>query len=218
MLRKIFATIGVVYTLACSAACAATVSVTVTDAKGAPAPNAVVSIASDSSTIVMPPHTPQKSIIDQRHETFIPLVVVVRKGGDVVFTNNDTTMHQVYSFSPIKQFQFEIDKGQVSKPIQFDKAGVAAIGCNIHDNMVAYVYVADAPFAVVTDANGRAEIHDVPEGSYRATVWHPQLRPGKPATPVGLTIGDSSGAKLALALPVTITAMPDMNHMHKSDY
>ncbi len=192
-------------------------SITVTDAKGAPAPNAVVSLAPDSATIVMPPHAPEKSIIDQRHETFIPLVVVVRKGGDVVFTNNDTTMHQVYSFSPIKQFQFEIDKGPDSKPEQFDKAGVAAIGCNIHDNMVAYVFVADAPFAIVTDANGRAELHDVPDGDYHATVWHPQLRPGKQSAQVELAVSGNN-TKLAIALPVTIMAVPSMSHMHKSDY
>ena len=217
MLRKVFATLGAACALACTAAGAATVNITVTDAKGIPAPNTVVSVASDSSTIPMPPRTPERSIIDQRHETFIPLVIVVRKGGDVVFTNNDTTTHQVYSFSPIKQFQFEIDKGQVSKPVAFDKTGVAAIGCNIHDNMVAYVFVADAPYAVVTDANGHAEIHDVPEGGYRATAWHPQLRPGKQSMPVDFAVS-GSGARLALTLPIAVMAMPSMSHMHKSDY
>lgn len=209
--------IGAACALACTPAGAATVSIAVTDAKGAPAPNAVVSVALDSSTILMPPRTPEKSVIDQRHETFIPLVVIVRKGGEVVFTNNDTTMHQVYSFSPIKQFQFEIDKGQVSKSVHFDKTGVAAIGCNIHDNMVAYVYVADAPFAAVTDANGHAEIRDVPNGNYHVTAWHPQVRLGKPLTPTELTVSGNS-TKLALALPLTIMAMPNMSHMHKSDY
>jgi len=212
-----FIAVGTVCALGWTAAEAATVIVTVTDTKGAPAPNAVVSLAPDSATIVMPPHAPERAVIDQRHETFIPLVVVVRKGGDVVFTNNDTTMHQVYSFSPIKQFQFEIDKGQVSKPVQFDKTGVVAIGCNIHDNMVAYTYVADTPFAVVTDANGHAEIRDVPDGAYHAKAWHPQLRPGTQSALAELTVG-STGAKVALTLPVTITAMPSMSHMHKSDY
>lgn len=217
MLRKIAMLAGALCALGWTAAHAATVSITVTDAKGAPAPNAVVSLAADSATIVMPPHTSEKSIIDQRHETFIPLVVVVRKGGDVIFTNNDTTMHQVYSFSPIKQFQFEIDKGQISKPVRFEKTGVAAVGCNIHDNMVAYVFVADAPFAIATDANGHAELRDVPEGNYHATVWHPQLRPGKQAPPIELNV-DGANAKLALTVPVTIMAMPSMSHMHKSDY
>jgi plastocyanin len=217
MLRNVSALSAIVGALACASANAATVSVTVMDAKGLPAPNAVVILESETSTILIPPRAPEKSVIDQRHETFFPLVVVVRKGGSVVFTNNDTTMHQVYSFSPIKQFQFEIDKGQISKPVIFDKAGVAAIGCNIHDNMVAYVYVVDTPFAAVTDASGHVEFRDVPEGAYRATAWHPQLRIGKSAPPGALTVR-AAETKLTLSLPVTMAAMPGMNHMHKSDY
>ena len=202
-------------TVAFATANAATVEINVADSGGVPAANAVVSLVADNSMPASGPRTPEKSIIDQRHETFLPLVVIVRRGGNVVFTNNDTTMHQVYSFSPIKQFQFEIDKGQISKPVIFDKAGVAAIGCNIHDNMVAYVYVADAPFAAITDASGHAEIPDVPEGQYTADAWHPQLRIGRKPQPVPLTV-DANRVKLSIS--VALTAAPAMSHMHKSDY
>ncbi len=197
---------------------AATVAINVSDAQGKPAANAVVSLAPASMTGAdWASHVPQRSIIDQRHETFLPLVVMVRKGGEVVFTNNDTTMHQVYSFSPIKQFQFEIDQGQVSKPVVFDRAGVAAIGCNIHDNMVAFVYVADAPWAVITDANGHAEIRDVPDGSYRASAWHPQMALGGQPPPTLVTVGGAS-TKLSLTVPLIASTMPSMSHMHKQDY
>ena len=154
-----------------------------------------------------------RSVIDQQHETFLPLVVLVRKGGEVVFTNNDVTMHQVYSFSSIKQFQFEIDKAQVSKPVIFDRAGVAAIGCNIHDNMVAYVFVANQPFAAITDAQGVAQIRDVPDGAFHAGAWHPHLRAGK--QPAGASLTVSGDTKLSLA--VAVAAAPAMSRMHK-DY
>src|ERR1700691_1738378 len=85
---------------------AATLDVDVTDSEGHPAANAVVSLVADGAPVAS--HVSEKAIIDQRHETFLPLVVVVRKGGHVIFTNNDVTMHQVYSFAPIKQFQFVI--------------------------------------------------------------------------------------------------------------
>ena len=197
---------------AAAAASAATVSVVVTDAKGKPVADAVVGLAPSGNTEIAS-HTPTKSIIAQRDEMFVPLVVIVRRGGEVVFTNNDTTMHQVYSFSPIKQFEFEIDKGQVSKPVVFDKSGVAAIGCNIHDRMIAYVYVADAPYAAITDAKGRAELHDVPAGGYRASLWHPGLPPGRPWPSMTVTVtGDSNHFGFSVSL---LAADPrGMKHMH----
>jgi len=214
MFHKIICGLAILGAIAGAPASAATVDVIVTDSDGAPAPNAVVSLAPENAATAVASHVPEESIIDQRHETFLPLVVVVRKGGEVVFTNNDVTKHQVYSFSPVRRFQFEIDKGQVSKPVVFDKAGVAAIGCNIHDNMVAYVYVAEVPFAVVTDNSGHAEIRDVPEGRYFVNMWHPRLPIGRKSASSALVV---DGPHMKLSLSAELTAMPAMK-MHKSDY
>lgn len=216
MFHKLLSVAAGAFALAATSATAATVDVAVTDANGKPAANAVVTLLPDAAP-ASTSHVAARVVIDQQHETFLPLVVVVRKGGEAVFTNNDTTMHQVYSFSPVKQFQFEIDRGQVSKPVIFDKPGVAAIGCNIHDNMVAYVFVADAPFAAVTDAQGHAEIRDVPDGAWHATAWHPQLRVGKQPAPTALAVSGQQ-TKLSLTLALSGTPMAGMSRMHKSDY
>jgi plastocyanin len=216
MFHRLLSGLALSLTIAWSGAHAAAVDVAVTDSRGAPAANAVVSLTADSGAAPAA-HAASRSVIDQQHETFLPLVVVVRKGGEVVFTNNDVTMHQVYSFSPIRQFQFELDRGRVSKPVVFDKAGVAAIGCNIHDNMVAYVFVADAPFAAVTDAQGHARFADVPDGAWHASVWHPQLRTGRQPASVALSVSGPQ-AKLALSLPFAASSMAGMNRMHKTDY
>lgn len=194
---------------ACTPCVAATLSIDVRDADGKPAADAVVTLTPNGG-VAMASHVAEKAIIDQRNETFLPLVVTVRRGGDVVFTNHDTTMHQVYSFSPIKQFQFEIDQGQVSKPVRFDKAGVAAIGCNIHDQMIAYVFATDAPFAVITDAAGHAEIADVPDGAYHAAAWHPRLKIGTPPPEAALAV---KGAAAHLDFTVPLRA-GGMKHMH----
>jgi plastocyanin len=203
--------------LAHGAAMAATVDVSVTDTDGKPAAGAVVSLVPESGVMPEPSRLPAEAIIDQRHQMFIPLAVIVRRGGHIVFTNHDTTMHQVYSFSPIKQFEFEIDQGNKSAPVEFDKAGVAAIGCNIHDNMVAFVYVADSPWTVMTDAEGHAHIASVPDGAYRASAWHPRLAPGgKWANGEVKVSGDS--AHLSLSVALMAGEVPDMKHMHSQDY
>ena len=196
----------------------ATVGVTVTGSDGRPAENAIVELVSQTAT-ADPAVTkvPVEAIVDQRDETFLPLVSLIRRNGHVVFTNNDTTMHQVYSFSDIKQFAFEIDEGQHSAPVVFDKPGVAAVGCNIHDQMITYVYVAATPWAVRTDINGRAQIPGVPAGSYRANIWHPRLAAGHAAPAVPLMVSGES-AQLNASLVLSTPDPRDKKHMHMQSY
>jgi plastocyanin len=196
----------------CKAAFASVLSIQVSDSAGRPASDAVVSVVPDDHH-QLPSHLPAKAIIDQRNETFLPLVVVVRKGGTVVFTNNDVTTHHVYSFSPIKQFEFLMPKGQISSPVEFDQPGVAAIGCNIHDQMIAYVYVGDAPFAALTDLSGSATIRDLPTGHYHVDVWHPALAAGAAGPTGAVTMGEGN-AELKLELPVAVQASRGMKPMH----
>ena len=61
--------------LGLSHASAATLDVVVTDRNGRPAPDAVVYLESSTNEAI-PTHLPQQAIIDQRHETFLPLDVV----------------------------------------------------------------------------------------------------------------------------------------------
>ena len=190
--------------------------VTVVDKSGRPLADAVIEVSLEGQQAVSPAmQPPSEAIIDQRHETFLPLVTVVGKGGHVVFTNNDTTMHQVYSFSPIKQFAFEIDEGQRSPPVVFDTAGVAAIGCNIHDSMITYVYVAGAPLAAKTDAKGVVSFGALPPGNYHGRAWHPQL--GTALRPFAFTVAEA-GAKTTVTLPVNATVASTKKSMHMQMY
>jgi len=110
----------------------------------------------------------------------------------VVFANNDQTTHQVYSFSKVKQFELTLNRGQMDS-IAFDTPGVAALGCNIHDKMIAYTYVAESPWTALTGEDGRVTIKNVPGGSYRAQVWHPKILAGRalPGVAVALS-GDTT--------------------------
>jgi plastocyanin len=117
-------------------------------------------------------------VIDQRNETFVPYVEVIRPGEQVVFRNSDKTRHQVYSFSEVKRFEYVLRPGETSPPMTIDKTGIAAIGCNIHDEMITYLYVTSAQAVKVSDGKGEVDFDDVAPGSYTVNVWHPQLRPG----------------------------------------
>jgi plastocyanin len=114
---------------------------------------------------------------------FDPFVLVAPVGAEVAFPNLDRVRHHVYSFSPAHPFELKLYGRDESRSVRFDKAGVIALGCNIHDSMVAFIVVVDTPFAVKTDAAGLAVFHDAPAGAQTIRVWHPYLRaPGNAVT------------------------------------
>lgn len=211
--KILIAAVGVLFVLAQAAGGA---EIDIVDTQGHALGDAVVELSpAHAGSSAATGALPAESVIDQRHETFLPLVTLIRKGGRVIFTNNDTTMHQVYSFSPIKQFAFEIDEGQRSEPVEFDKPGVAAIGCNIHDQMITYVYVADQPWAAVSDRAGRAIFAGLPAGAYRGSIWHPQQPSGAPRILFPLAVS-ADGARTTVTVPVT--AAPARKSMHMQMY
>ncbi|MCW8109861.1 methylamine utilization protein [Alteromonas ponticola] len=142
------------------------------DQDNQPVINAVVSIPAQSVT----PDVNDIAIMDQVDKQFSPNVLVVHKGQKVSFPNSDNIRHHVYSFSAIKPFEIRLYKGSSEEPILFDKSGLAVLGCNIHDNMVGYIYVADQELAKVTDSAGSVKVSasDITE----VVIWHPDLGVG----------------------------------------
>lgn len=144
-------------------------AVTVTDNTGKPLENAAV-YAID--TAKAPSTAPAAAAIEQKGKKFLPLVTVVQTGASMTFPNNDTVRHHVYSFSPAKTFELKLYSGVPATPVMFDKAGTVALGCNIHDKMIAFVQVVDTPYFAKTDATGKCLIKDLPSGQYVLKTWH----------------------------------------------
>jgi plastocyanin len=184
-------------------ALAATVIVNVTDSSGKPLPQAVVSIEPTTGKLVAQP-TPTAQVAQFKRQ-FQPQVTVVTAGTPVLFPNFDTVRHHVYSFSPIKTFELKLYAGVPNVPVLFDRPGIAVIGCNIHDNMAAWIVVVDTPFFGLTGADGRARINAVAAGSYRLKVWHPGLSDTTDGVASALTVGNSD---LDQAVRLNISANP----------
>jgi plastocyanin len=168
-------------------ACAAALSVAVVDSTGQPLPDAVVLLEPASGRVPVQPLAGVE--IAQRGRQFSPQVSVVTVGTPVTFPNYDTVRHHVYSFSPAKTFELKLYAGSPHAPVVFDKPGVAVLGCNIHDQMIAWVVVADTPFYARTSAAGQARISDVPPGTYRLRTWHPGLPEPLAAEAMPLVVG-----------------------------
>jgi plastocyanin len=152
---------------------AAEIEVQVNDVAGASVENAVVYLEPKDKTA---PILKNQAAIAQKNKTFIPLVTVIQAGSSIIFPNKDSVRHHVYSFSPAKTFELKLYSGVPSTPVVFDKAGTVVLGCNIHDQMLAFVYVVDTPYFAKTDASGKVKIGDVPNGDYLLKVWHYALR------------------------------------------
>jgi plastocyanin len=158
--------------LACLAALpghSATVEVAVTDARGAAIEDAIVWLMPRAGAA---PARRRESAVEQRDKAFIPLVTVVQAGTPVHFPNRDPIRHHVYSFSPAKTFEIKLYAGTPVAPIVFDKPGEVILGCNIHDHMLAYVYVVDTPWFAKTGRDGKGRIEGAPAGEYELHLWH----------------------------------------------
>jgi len=153
---------------------APSVDATVTDQSGKPVLDAVVTLTSLGGPL--PALRPSAAVMDQVNKEFVPAVLPVMVGTPVSFPNRDNIRHHVYSFSPAKKFELPLYIGTPSAPVVFDKPGPVALGCNIHDSMVAYIYVVTTPYFAKTDADGRVRLEGVPTGPYEVRVWHPRLR------------------------------------------
>ncbi|WP_407908413.1 carboxypeptidase regulatory-like domain-containing protein [Lysobacter claricitrinus] len=194
--------------LACGQAMAAQVAVDITDRQGKPVGDAVVTLLRRDGAGPKP-GAPSTHSIDQKDLMFSPYVEVARPGDSVVFRNSDTTRHHVYSFSPVKQFEYVIAPHDAAPPVKLPRTGVVAVGCNIHDGMIAYLYVTDAPWTARTGANGHVVFADLPAGAYDVRVWHPRLPPAKPdLVQDGVVLGATDSRRV----PFSLTLLPDLRY------
>jgi plastocyanin len=185
----------------------AEISVTLVDRDGRGVENAVVSAIS-SGPLATPKTGPatalKTAVMDQRNRAFVPRVLVVGVGSRVEFPNNDSVSHQVYSFSPAKHFQLPLYKGEVHPPVIFDRPGLVVLGCNIHDSMVGYILVTEAPYFGSTDASGALALKGLPKGDYQIAVWSPYIEDEAASLnrTVHLEAADSASERIALRLPL----------------
>jgi plastocyanin len=139
--------------------------------------------------------------VDQVDKQFVPYVKPVYVGSRVRFPNSDNIRHQVYSFSSAKKFELPLYAGATAAPVVFDKPGVVVLGCNIHDWMIGYIYVADTPFFAKTEGAGTVTLSDLPPGEYTVRVWHPSMAEhAEESTARRLTLSADAPATLEWAL------------------
>ena len=150
-------------------------TVRVVDSAGQPVPDAIVTLR-PANAVAPRPHAESGLRVIQHDTRFSPFISIVPVGSTVAFPNLDPFRHHVYSFSAAKRFELKLVVRDQSRKVTFDKPGVVAIGCNIHDTMSAYIFVTDTVWTARASSNGAATFRDTPAGSFTAQVWHPHQR------------------------------------------
>lgn len=146
------------------------------DSGGADTAGATSALAGNSGRAA----SPAGATMNQSELAFSPHILVIETGTAVEFPNEDAVRHHVYSFSPAKHFDLTIDSASIhSERLVFDTAGVVTLGCNIHDNMLAYVLVVDTPHYAKTNADGIAVLQSVGDGRIEVNLWTPRLTAGR---------------------------------------
>jgi plastocyanin len=197
---------------------AASLSVTVVDKEGKPAPDAVVVLVPAAKGA---PKTalPVMATIVQEKMQFVPAVTLVGVGAKVRFVNNDPWDHhvrggagglaQLSSATAPAGFELRLEGKSEGKPAKFsevslDKTGpqsAVLLGCFLHGSMRGSVYVSESPWAAKTGVNGVAQFDDVPEGQLQVKVWHGDQLVDLPPQQLKL---DAAPAALNIQLQVVV--------------
>ncbi len=190
--------------LAAAPAAAGDLVVQVRTAAGAAVPNAVVTLYPGGRPSPLGPAGSYQ--IAQRDLQFSPFVLVVPVGADVSFPNFDNVRHHVYSFSPVRRFELRLYAREQTRSVHFDRPGIVPLGCNIHDNMIAFINVVDTAFAARTDGSGVARFTAIPGSQVLVRIWHPYLR--APANQLELRVAVPDHGTVSQAVPVNLRPPP----------
>lgn len=182
-------------------ATAADLTVVVQTPAGKPVRDAVVTLNPDAGS---PPLRPAALKLVQQDLQFDPFVLVAPVGSDISFPNHDPVRHHVYSFSPANRFELRLYGKDETRTVKFPVVGVVAIGCNIHDGMVAFVKVVDTPLAAKTNDKGEAVLRGAPSGGAVMRVWHPYAKAPKNEIERRLNLPKDGGLKEALVVDLRV--------------
>ncbi|MFC3094876.1 methylamine utilization protein [Alteromonas sediminis] len=191
------------FLLFCHSVTASQLSVNVVDDSGNKVAFAAITLTPADENTPATRHHSKDSVetMAQINEQFMPYVLVISPGTKVEFPNRDNIKHHVYSFSEAKTFELELYDDFDGTPVTFENTGIVEVGCNIHDWMLAYIYVTDAPFYGATKEDGMASL-TLPDGQYNARIWHPNLDRREGNKDYRVMVKGNTTVSLALSYPL----------------
>lgn len=140
--------------------------------------NVVVAVSSGLPDDVEYPHPSIPASLDQRDCHYVPRVVAMQVGQELLAKNSDPFLHNVHTNSrqnvPVNFAQPKVDP--VGLRLKFIKtAETFKVTCDLHPWMMAWVAAFDHPYFAVTQADGSFKMPQLPVGTYTLRAWHERL-------------------------------------------
>lgn len=143
--------------------------------------------------VTLAPAGPGKPIsIRTLGKRFIPRVSLATPGTEVTFPNLDHILHNVFSVTQGNRFDTGHYKPGDSPRVTVANPGLVKLYCNVHHQMNAFLWVVATPFAQLLDGKSGVRFEQVPPGTYRLRLWHPEC--GDSSFVVKVGTGTTQGA------------------------
>lgn len=126
-------------------------------------------------------------LLNQEGCRYVPHVVAMRAGMQLVIANSDPLTHNVNSKSR-RNRGFNDAQPAGAPPLQKAmnrREGMFSISCDMHAWMRCFVSVFEHPFYTVSDSNGAFSLPKLPPGKYTLTAEHETLGKQKVEVTVG---------------------------------
>jgi plastocyanin len=117
----------------------------------------------------------QDMVLTQKNCQYVPHVLGIQTGQNLVVTSHDATLHNVHIIGDVNPSQNFSEAQNASHAVRFDHPELVRFKCDVHPWMTAYAYVFDHPCFAVSDENGRFEIKNLPPGKYTLVAWQEKL-------------------------------------------
>ncbi len=151
----------------------------------------------------------------QKGKRFSPHILVIAKGTTVDFPNLDPIFHNAFSNFNGQIFDLALYAPGSSRAIQFDRAGIVRIFCNIHPAMSAVIVVVPSTNFATSDSDGLFTITDVAPGEYQVHFFDERATPESLQQLTRPLIVNDSRA------PVPLTVISEAGYLpapHKNKY
>jgi plastocyanin len=135
--------------------------------------------------------------IKQKGARFSSELIPVGAGQTVEFFNDDSILHNVFSYSKTKPFDLGLARAGSSREVTFERPGVVQVYCSIHAGMNATIFVAPSAFYAAIDATGTFALRGVPAGRHRLRSWSAKL---PDSNPTAVSVADGQTTRIVVRL------------------